>query len=251
MRQAIETHKFFIGAHAIAATLYWERRKSVRFSLTAKGPVMRAPYSLPLQSRTELIAQFEVWVTHSVSQNAHLLSRWGYQARWRDGDVLHLMGIPFELRICPLRDQLRAHGRLSFDTQQIQIHLPKGTSGKQRIELQRRILRQVIAKHFYLRVHQRVFHLHERHFKANLQRVTLRYAHARWGSCSPHNGHIMINTRLLLAPKPVREYVIIHELAHLWYPNHAKAFWHAVRQVMPDYESHKHWLQQHGATLDF
>ena len=47
----------------------------------------------------------------------------------------------------------------------------------------------------------------------------------RWGSCSPHNGHIRISDRLVDVPPWVLDYVIVHELAHLVVPNHSPAFY--------------------------
>ncbi len=47
----------------------------------------------------------------------------------------------------------------------------------------------------------------------------------RWGSCSPHSGHIRISDRLVDVPPWVLDYVIVHELAHLVEPNHSPAFY--------------------------
>lgn len=47
----------------------------------------------------------------------------------------------------------------------------------------------------------------------------------RWGSCSPHSGHIRISDRLVDVPPWVLDYVIVHELAHLLEPNHSPAFY--------------------------
>ena len=46
----------------------------------------------------------------------------------------------------------------------------------------------------------------------------------RWGSCSPHSGHIRISDRLVDTPPWVLDHVIVHELAHLVVPNHSPAF---------------------------
>ncbi|MHB1354597.1 MAG: M48 metallopeptidase family protein [Anaerolineae bacterium] len=47
----------------------------------------------------------------------------------------------------------------------------------------------------------------------------------RYGSCTPSKGTIRISDRLKEVPDWVRDYVIVHELAHLLEPRHNTAFW--------------------------
>lgn len=65
----------------------------------------------------------------------------------------------------------------------------------------------------------------------------------RWGSCSP-SGRITLNTELIKAPKACIEYVIIHELCHLIYPNHNKRFYRLLSTLMPDWEKWKEMLER-------
>ena len=51
---------------------------------------------------------------------------------------------------------------------------------------------------------------------------------SKFGSCSPKSGKIRISDRISNMPRWVRDYVIIHELAHLVHPNHSKEFWKLV-----------------------
>lgn len=69
-----------------------------------------------------------------------------------------------------------------------------------------------------------------------------------WGSCT-HAGVINLNWRLILAPVPVFDYVVVHELCHLRHRHHQPPFWHAVGEVMPDFECHRHWLKINGHLL--
>lgn len=79
-------------------------------------------------------------------------------------------------------------------------------------------------------------------------RITIREQKTRWGSCSSQ-GNLNFNWRLMLAPEPVREYVVVHELAHRKEMNHSKAFYREVKKVMPDYEKRRKWLKNYGITL--
>jgi len=49
-----------------------------------------------------------------------------------------------------------------------------------------------------------------------------------FGSCNSKTGKIRISHRLAQMPLWVRDYVIIHEMAHLVESNHSKAFWDIV-----------------------
>ena len=52
----------------------------------------------------------------------------------------------------------------------------------------------------------------------------------RHGSCTSTDGTIRISHRIAKMPAWVRDYVIVHELAHLIQPNHSKAFWDLAYQ---------------------
>lgn len=70
----------------------------------------------------------------------------------------------------------------------------------------------------------------------------------RWGSCSP-GGNINIHWKCAMLPLTVLDYVLVHELAHLKYPNHTPAFWRKVEKVLPGYEEQKQWLRFNGAGM--
>ncbi|MFT4262775.1 MAG: M48 family metallopeptidase [Nocardioides sp.] len=48
---------------------------------------------------------------------------------------------------------------------------------------------------------------------------------ARWGSCSPGDRSIRLSARLQGMPSWVIDYVLVHELAHLFEPHHNARFW--------------------------
>ena len=72
---------------------------------------------------------------------------------------------------------------------------------------------------------------------------------SRWGSCNVKTGRICINVQLAAQPPECLEYVVVHELCHLYEFNHSPGFWRMVESVLPDYEQWKRWLAQHGQNL--
>ena len=70
----------------------------------------------------------------------------------------------------------------------------------------------------------------------------LSHANTRWGSCSS-NRTISLNIGLMNVPEPLRDYVIIHELAHLNHMDHSKSFWAEVATHDKNYKSHEKRLK--------
>lgn len=73
-------------------------------------------------------------------------------------------------------------------------------------------------------------------------------ARRRWGSCSA-GGRLHFTWRLVMAPVEVIDYVVVHELAHMEHPNHSRAFWNRVGEIMPDYKVKEKWLRDNSALL--
>lgn len=78
--------------------------------------------------------------------------------------------------------------------------------------------------------------------------VTITTLKTRWGSCGK-NGDIRINWLLAMAPKPVLEYVVVHELCHLRHRNHSREFWSLVASSLPDYPMQKSWLDDNSRFM--
>jgi predicted metal-dependent hydrolase len=78
--------------------------------------------------------------------------------------------------------------------------------------------------------------------------LTIRAQRTRWGSCSP-TGALSFNWRLLLAPEPVLDYVVVHEACHLKIADHSRRFWSLVERHCPDWREHARWLRRNGSAL--
>ena len=78
---------------------------------------------------------------------------------------------------------------------------------------------------------RRAQEMNKRYFGGKLTWSSLNYVgnqNSRYGSCTVGTGAIRLSDSLLDMPGWVRDYVLVHELAHLLVPNHSPKFWALV-----------------------
>lgn len=64
-----------------------------------------------------------------------------------------------------------------------------------------------------------------------------------WGCCT-RDGRLSFSWQLIALPPPVREYVLLHELAHLTEHNHSPSFRRRLGAVLPDYRQREKELDR-------
>jgi predicted metal-dependent hydrolase len=64
----------------------------------------------------------------------------------------------------------------------------------------------------------------------NYNKISIRNARTRWGSCSSSN-NINLNLQLMRLPEHLIDYIILHELTHTVHKNHGKAFWNLLNNI--------------------
>lgn len=79
-------------------------------------------------------------------------------------------------------------------------------------------------------------------------RISIRNQVSKWGSCTS-TGNLSFNCLLMLAPREVLDYIVVHELCHRRHMDHSPQFWADVERVLPEYERAEQWLKQNGGAL--
>ncbi|MDY6981476.1 MAG: SprT family zinc-dependent metalloprotease [Pseudomonadota bacterium] len=81
-----------------------------------------------------------------------------------------------------------------------------------------------------------------------LKDVVFRRTRSKWGHCED-NGVIQYNPLVMMAPRAVIDYLIVHEVSHLRHLDHSPRFWKQVAVLCPDYKTHRDWLNTNGHKL--
>ncbi len=122
--------------------------------------------------------------------------------------------------------------------QELVVHLPLGLSREEEWRWVKKMKERAAAheKRRALRASdaaltKRAKELNQKYFGGKLRINSIGYSTdqgKRFGSCTPEAGSIRISHRLAGMPDWVRDYVLIHEMAHLVVPGHSKEFWGLV-----------------------
>lgn len=71
----------------------------------------------------------------------------------------------------------------------------------------------------------------------------IRKMKTRWGTCDTFSRMITINYNLVRLPVECLEYIIVHELAHLYEPSHNSRFKNFLTQNLPDWKQRESLLK--------
>lgn len=75
--------------------------------------------------------------------------------------------------------------------------------------------------------------------------ISLRPMTTRWGSCTPRTRRIRLNLELADMPDRFLEYVLVHELTHLWASGHGAEFQRLMTQYLPNWRVVRHDLNKY------
>ena len=203
------------------------RARQVRVSVESDGAVrVTLPRRAPLRAADEAVRELAPWI----ERRRRALARAAAEIARTPGTVPYLGR---ELRLVPEPGRTRVHRRGD-------ALLVPGTDGAAAIERwYRRAARAEIGPRLDAAVARA---------GTSYTRLTIRSQRTRWGSCS-QAGAMSFNWRLLLAPEPVLDYVVEHEVCHLQVMDHSPRFWRLLESRVPDWRDHAAWLRRYGSTL--
>jgi predicted metal-dependent hydrolase len=230
--------------------LFVENRPNSRISLLQKSINIRLPYYIRKNQRQVELEKLLHWAQKHI-QKTGMYAGEHRDLDYRNVDNILVSGHLWSLRFIQdelgsgIRSRVDAHERCIYFFGRLEGEGAENAAGAVR-ELLIRNFKNIYAKDMA----ERVSTINDRTVKLPFRKVVLKYTKSRWGSCSV-KGDINLSLRLLLLPEEVRDYVILHELAHLRHMNHSQTYWKLVARHIPDYKTHENWLRINGHLYDF
>lgn len=215
-----------------------QKRKSVTIHIEEDLSILvKAPYTISDEEIDKILKKYENWI-HKTLKDKEILAK---QKDWLWNEEILYLGK--KLKVCIDEDKT-GKVTVSVADRIFKIITPnKKDHFLIKTQVDRYIKRQALE--LFTTLTNKYCDL----LGCEYSSLTLRRQKTRWGSCSSKGG-LSYNIRLMSAPIEVIEYVVLHEVMHLIYFNHSKAFWDAIAQVMPDYKIRQNYLKEQGNRLD-
>lgn len=211
------------------------KRRTVGLQVTHDAQlIVRVPPQMPIETIQALVRQKLPWILRKQSfARAHYLP--AETKAFISGERFPYLGETYELCVVP-----GDYGSVAFDGKNFLLR--EGC-----IPLARWLFhdwyRDKAIEHFKDRVQHYAGRAGTRYAGVGISNAL-----GRWGSCSA-KGVLNFSWRLMMAPRDVVDYVVVHEVAHLKEMNHSKRFWKKVEGLAPDYLLAKRWLELHHRLL--
>ena len=204
-----------------------ERARRIRVNVDASAAVeVVLPARAPERAAAAAVSELRPWIERRVHEARAALARVAER-----GATVPYLGRALEL--VPEAGRMRVHRRGDA------LLVPAGDAGGALERFYRRAARAEIAPRL-----DGACALAGSRYSA----LTIRAQRTRWASCSA-SGAMSFNWRLLLAPEPVLDYVVWHEVCHLEVLDHSPRFWRLLERRWPRYREDREWLRRNGATL--
>ncbi len=161
---------------------------------------------------------------------------------YQDGDKIKILG---EDKILRIENGAR---KIAFDGDCVTITLPDidDTDEKKRLveKLYAQICLQTIPE-----ILEGVYSSFFKQRGVKYPAIKFRKMTSRWGSCHTTKGVITFSSSLASVDRSSIELVVAHELSHLICPDHSKAFYSVLGEVIPDHKHRKNVLRSYSTRL--
>lgn len=211
---------------------YRARRLTLRIDTGGRGLRVTTPPGIAKREIDRFLDRHEDWI-------AQRLKEIPVRPEVRPGIRIPIRGVPHRIVHEPA-----ARGTVKIDRSD--PDLPRIVVYGEREHLPRRLAD--FLKREAKRDMEKLVEKHATAVGKRAKAIRYRDTSSRWGSCTA-NGTLSFSWRIMMAPRPVIDYLVAHEVAHLKEMNHGPKFWRLCEKLCPATDECKAWLKKNGGAL--
>lgn len=217
------------------------RRRSISIEIRKAQVVVRAPMGVAQSLLVDFLRQKAVWVRAKISEQKQTLAIQPESRSYAHGSQIPFMGETLTLMLG--RGPRAAVARIDQE-----LHVLLSSRSRASDDVQIRLLLSRWYQQQALTILTRKTVDLTRSMGLVCTQVSVKATRSKWGHCTSR-GAIQYNWQILLAPEPIVDYLVAHEVSHLRHHNHSADFWALVASVCPTFKADRTWLKAEGALL--
>ena len=220
-----------------------KRRRTIAIHIKHGAVVVRAPQKASRARIDEIVAGKAGWIAKKLLEDEarDLLAARAYV----DGELFKFLGRDYPLTVSETK--AKRIKPAVFAGGCIAVGAPAGQIGEDRAEW----IRESLERWYRPRAKSHITKQVARAAAATglvPKLVRVKELKRSWGICTQEN--ISLSWRLIMAPAPLIEYVVVHELCHLRHKNHSAAYYATLASFLPDYKARRKALRELAPQLD-
>ncbi|MEL6777100.1 MAG: SprT family zinc-dependent metalloprotease [Cyanobacteria bacterium J06597_16] len=230
------TRTITYGKDAIAFNVQFRPRKTVAIAVTPdKSVVVTAPEKADLAVVDRRVKDKARWILKQQQFFEQFAPRTPAR-KYVSGETHLYLGRQYRLKI-----HSADHSCVKLLGRYIHIHTPTPKDSG----IVKKHLDDWYLNHAKVKFQERLDHCFQpfAHLGQSQPNLKLRLLQKRWGSLTP-TGNLLLNRELIRAPRQCIDYVVIHELCHLKYPDHSPQFYNFLSLMLPNWEKKKLQLEK-------
>lgn len=222
--------------------VHLQRKRIKNMYLRVQRPDGHITITAPLRMKREDIVSFlakhREWVLKKQQAMKETAKSKNLTRQYVTGDKLPVWGGTYELIVKQSTDR---QASVSCSGKCVILTVPEDATREQRREIvngmYRQLLEQAIVK---------LLPRCEAIVGKRAAECRIRNMKTRWGTCNTLKARIWLNLQLAKYKPEALQYVLLHELTHLWEHNHGPAFKARMDKYCPDWRRIRRDLNEHA-----
>lgn len=232
---------FLYDTKNIEFDLEYRRRKTLQITVAAPDKVkIAAPLGMKQEEVIELVKSKADWIVHKL----FVLSSSEYRPIKREfvnGESFMYLGRNYSLQIIDDNNVKKPQVKLCNEKLYITTPSKDGNIIKKALE-------EWYRERTFEKAQERIMY-YQKYFNKKPTGIKVKEQKKRWASCTGKD-EILFNWRCSMAIDDAFDYIVVHEMCHLYHKNHSKDFWNLVASIMPDFKQRREWLKKYGIMMD-
>ncbi|AAK78309.1 SprT family zinc-dependent metalloprotease [Clostridium acetobutylicum] len=219
-------------------SLVRKERKSIKISVNRDFTIeVIAPFNVAEEEIKNVVYKKMKWIIKQMKRMENIIDI-NEEIKYSDGDAFYIFGTPYRLIVKKgIKNKMRIFG------ENVYMYIKEKDNYEYKKNYAEKWYKKIAAielEYLYNEKYKIFDEIYDEKPK-----LCIRKMKSKWGSYSPADNKVVLNTQLVKIPKTCIEYVIIHELCHVKFRNHRKEFYNYVNNFMPDWKLKKESLDRY------